>query len=90
MDIFDWEELVAEMLGVTDEQREDDYFLPEAFYTEFDIEFEDAFVLAQELIKHTSPVQAGLSGRNYHAFISRADPVMLMKLEVAKKEVIND
>jgi len=32
MDMFDFEELMAEILGVTDEQREDDDFLLDEFY----------------------------------------------------------
>jgi len=81
MDIFDFEELTAEMLGVTDEQREDDDFLPNKFYCEFDIDFETAFEFAQALLLHTVPVEAGLSGKKYHAFISRQHPAMLMKRE---------
>ena len=83
MDIFDWEELTAEMLNVTDEQMEDDDYLAQKFYTEFGIEFDAAFSLARKLILHTTPITAGLSGKNYHAFVSRTKPVMLMKIEVA-------
>ena len=86
MDIFDWEELTAEMLNVTDEQREDDDYLPYRFYEEFNIEIDEGYMLAQELIKHTVPLEAGLSGKSYHAFVSRKAPVMLMKIEAAKKE----
>ena len=82
MDIFDWEELTAEMLNITDEQREDDDFLPNKFYEKFDIEFDLAFELAQHLILHTIPIEAGLSKNKYHAFISKKSPVMLMKVEV--------
>ena len=81
MDIFDWEELTAEMLNVTDEQREDDDFLPMKFYEKFGIEFDEGFSLARELIIHTTPVEAGLSGKKYCAFVSRKAPVMLMKIE---------
>ena len=79
MDIFDFEELVAEMLNITDEQREDDDFLPEKFYQEFNIELDDGFVLAKSLLLHTPIVRAGISGDTYHAFISSVEPVMLMK-----------
>lgn len=79
MDIFDWEELTAEMLNVTDEQREDDDYLQQVFYDKFGIEFDIAFELAQKLILHTVPVEAGLTKNKYHAFVSRIAPVMLMK-----------
>ena len=81
MDIFDFEELTAEMLGVTDEQREDDDYLPQKFYDKYGIEFETAFEFAQHLLPHTIPVKAGISGKKYHAFVSANSPVMLMKLE---------
>lgn len=83
MDFFDWEELAAEMLKVTDEQREDDDFLPQKFYDKFGIEFDTAFELAQQLILHTVPIEAGLSKKKYHAFVSRTAPFMLMKTEAA-------
>ena len=82
MDIFDFEELTSEMLNVTDEQREDDDFLPNKFYEKFDIDFELAYEFAQALLLHTIPVQAGLSKKQFHAFVSRKSPVMLMKTEV--------
>jgi len=81
MDIFDWEELTAEMLGVTDEEREDCDYLPQKFYDKFGIEFDAGFELARKLILHTVPVVAGLSESHYHAFVSRNAPVMLMKVE---------
>jgi len=81
MDIFDWEELTAEMLNVTDDERENDDFLPRKFYDKFGIEFDLGFELAQNLILHTVPLEAGLSKNKYHAFVSRRHPVMLMKLE---------
>jgi len=81
MDIFDWEELTAEMLNVTDEDREDDDYLPQKFYDKFGIEFDTGFELAQELILHTVPIVAGLSESHYHAFVSRKAPAMLMKVE---------
>ena len=81
MDIFDWEELTAEMLRVTDEEREDDDYLPQKFYDKFEIEFDAGFELAQHLILHTVPIVAGLSESRYHAFVSRKAPVMLMKAE---------
>lgn len=82
MDIFDFEELTAEMLGVTDEQREDDDFLPQAFLDKFEIDFELAYEFSKRLLLHTVPVKAGLSEKTFHAFVSRKDPVMLMKSEV--------
>ena len=85
MDIFDFEELVAEMLSITDAQREEDEHLPDRFYEVFSIQLEDAYVLAQRLLLHTVPVEAGLSGAAYHAFVSRTEPFMLMKQLATKK-----
>ena len=85
MDIFDFEELTAEMLNVTDEQREDDDYLQQKFYDEFMIEFDLAYELTKALIGHTIPVKAGLSHKMWHAFVSKKAPIMLMKIE-AKQE----
>jgi len=84
MDMFDFEELIAEMLNISDEQREDDAVLEQMFYEKFDIDMEYGFELARKLLEHTPQVTAGLSGTNYHAFISKKAPVMLMKIEAAK------
>ena len=85
MDIFDFEELTAEMLGVTDEKREDDNYLPDLFVDKYGMDFEDGFAFARDLLEHTIPVKAGLSEKNYHAFVSKTAPVMLMKLEAKTK-----
>jgi hypothetical protein len=84
MDTFDFEELVAEMLDISDEQREDDSVMEDKFYETFGIEMEQGFDFARKLIAHTPKVQAGLSGKEYHAFVSRKSPCMLMKIEASK------
>lgn len=84
MDMFDFEDLIAEMLNVSDEQRDDDSFLEQAFYDKFDIEMELGFKLARKLLEYTPQVTAGLSGTQYHAFVSKKSPVMLMKIEAEK------
>ena len=81
MDIFDFEELAAEILDVTDEQREDDDFLPTEFYKKFGIDFDTAYVFAQSLLPHTQIVNSGLQGKQYHAFLSKNGPFTLMKSE---------
>ena len=83
MDEFDFEELVADMLGIKDEQREDDSFISHEFYERFDIDMEQGYKLAKALLAHTPKVQAGLSGKHYHAFVSKTEPVMLMRVEAA-------
>ena len=82
MDMFEFEELMAEMLGVTDEQREDDDVLPDEYYKKYDIEFEAAYNLTKDLLMHTPILQAGLSKKHYHAFVRRESSCMLMKIEV--------
>ena len=86
MDIFDFEELMAEMLGVTDEQREEDDYLPDRFAEKYSMEFEDGFSFARDLLEHTVPLEAGLSKKHYHAFVSKKAPFMLMKIEAAKAD----
>ncbi len=81
MDMFDFEELVADMFDVSDEQREDDSFLEEKFYEAFGIELEQGYELSKKLLLHTPKVAAGLTGKTYHAFVSKNEPIMLMKTE---------
>ncbi|MCX9579834.1 hypothetical protein [Vibrio cholerae] len=81
MNEFDFEELVADMLGVRDEHREDDSYLENLFYEKFDMDMEQGYKLAKALLHHTPIVQAGLSGKAYHAFVSKTQPVMLMRIE---------
>jgi len=81
MDTFDFEDLAAEMLNVTDEQRVGNDYLQMKFYEKYDIELDIAYELVKDLIGHTIPVKAGLSKKMFHAFVSKNEPVMLMKLE---------
>lgn len=52
MGIFEFEDLAAEMIGITDEQREDDDFLCDEFYKKFGIDFDTAFEFAKALISN--------------------------------------
>ncbi len=81
MNVFDFEELVADMLGVRDEHREDDTYMENLFIEKFGMDMEQGFVLARALLQHTPTVRAGISGKYYHAFVSKRDPVILMKVE---------
>lgn len=81
MSTFDFEELVAEMLNLTDEQREDYSAVEDALYEKFGIDMEQGYEFTKALLPHTPKVEAGLSGKTYHAFVSKDMPVMLMKME---------
>jgi len=83
MNNFDFEELIADMFGITDDQLlcEDDDFISSKLYEEFDIDFDNAFKFARRLLEHVVPIEAGLSCKKYHAFVSKNRPIMLMKLE---------
>jgi len=85
IDILDFEELAAEILGITDDQREDEDYLPEKFYEKFGIDFDSAYEFAKALLPHTVPIKAGLTENLYHAFVSRGQPFMLMKLPAEQK-----
>ena len=81
MDMFDFEELVSDMLDITDDQREDDSFLELKFYEEFGIELEQGLKLAERLLPHTPIVRGGLVKKPYHAFVSKSRQFMIMKIE---------
>lgn len=79
---FDFEELMADMLGVSDELREvEPDAVPDAVFAKFGLEMEEAYTFAMALLKRTPQAQAGLSGKKYHAFVDKTDSVMLMKIE---------
>jgi hypothetical protein len=88
MDILDFEELISDMLDVTDEQREDDGFLQDEFYKKFNIEFDAAYEFTKGLLLHTVPVQAGLSKKYHHTFVSKDRPIILMKVQA--DEIFNE
>ena len=90
MDEFEFEELMAEVLDVSDALREDDNYLEDKFGERFGISMEAGFELAKALLPHTVPVEAGISGTVYHAFVSRKGPWMLMKVEATRKGVEQD
>ena len=77
--IFDFEELMADMLNISDATREDDNAVIDAFETQFDLDYHEAHLFAKALLDHVVPIEAGFSGNTYHAFISKKRPVMLMK-----------
>lgn len=80
MDTFSFEELIADMLDITDQQREDDFFIEQAFWNEFGIDLSAGFKLAKRLLMHTPTVKVRLSGNIYHAFVSKTHPVILAKV----------
>jgi hypothetical protein len=81
MDIIDFEELMAEILNITDEERGDESFILQRFYDSYGIEFNAGFELAKILLRHTIPIEVGVSKKVWHTFVSRKNPVMLMKIE---------
>lgn len=86
MDIGDFEELVADMFGVSDEEVDaNGDILEQKFQEEFDITMEEGFKLAARLIKHTPTVTAGLSGEQFNAFISKDKSIMLMKVKTKQQ-----
>ena len=90
MDEFEFEELMAEVLDVSDAMREDVSYLEDMFGERFGISMEAGFELAKALLPHTVPVEAGISGTVCHAFVSRKGPWMLMKVEATRKGVEQD
>ena len=82
LDIFDFEELVADMLDITDEQREEYGYLEDKFYQKFELDFDSTYNFMCYLMPHTPVVVAGLSKGKYHALLNKKQEFMLMKLKV--------
>ena len=80
-DIFDFEELMSDILGVTDEQREDDDFIRDAFAEKFEFEFEQGYELVLHLISKTPVWEGALTKKQYQGFVDPKKGVVLMKQE---------
>lgn len=81
MDMFDFEELVADMLSITDDQREDDCYLEDRFYEKFDIDLERAYEFVRHLMPHIPIIKTGLTKTNVHAFLDKDQRFIIMKIE---------
>ena len=81
-DIFDFEELIADMLNIRDEDREDDALVETRFCETFGIEMDVGYEFALRLLPHTIPYESPLFKQRYHAFVSKSEPVALMKVRV--------
>lgn len=82
MDYFDFEELVADMLDISDEQiNNEEDCLERMFYERYNLEMEHVYEFVKTLIYHTPIVEAGITRNKYHAFVSKKLPIMLMKVE---------
>lgn len=83
--MFEFEELIADMLDISDEERnKDESIVEERFVEKFGIDFCDAKQFADALLRHTAPVKAGLSGEMFHAFVGKTQPVMLMRCKAVQ------
>lgn len=81
MDIFDFEELMSDILDISDEQREDDDYLEGKFYERYGMDLETGYALARDLITRTPVVESPLSSKKYHAFVDKEQRFTLMKVE---------
>lgn len=78
----DFIELLADVFGVHDDSRDpDESYIETLLYEKFDMDLEQAYNFAKALLEHTPKVEAGLTGKTYHAFVAKTEPVMLMKIE---------
>ena len=87
MDMFDFEELVADMLSITDDQRdEDDCYLEDRFYEKFDIDLERAYEFVRHLMPHIPITTTALTKKNIHAFLDKDQRFTLMKIEAKEQQ----
>jgi|TARA_S200002703_G_scaffold160084_1_gene176779 hypothetical protein len=78
--LFDFEELIADMLGISDDDRNDDEsIVEERFFDKFNIEFVDGYEFACQLMKRTPAVSSVLSGELVQGFANKNGDVLLMK-----------
>ena len=78
-DIFDFEELMSDVLGITDEQRDDDDFIRDAFAEKFGFEFEQGYELVLHLINKTPVWESALTKKQCQGFVDPKKGIVLMK-----------
>jgi len=83
MEDFDFEELISDMLGITDEQRNDGDCVVNAFHKRFGIDYDAAYIFVKALLPHAPIVQAGVNKELFHAFVAKDEPIMLMKMKAS-------
>ena len=74
MNMLELEELGLAVLQLDESQADD---LDELMFEKFEVSFGQFCSIAHVLLDFTPLVQAGLSGKTYHAFVS--DGVMIIK-----------
>ena len=78
--LFDFEELVADMLDISEDDRnEDESIVEEKFFDKFNIEFVDGYEFTCQLMKRTPAFRSTLSGELIQGFANKNGDVLLMK-----------
>lgn len=80
----DVQELACAILNLNyddlvNEGRENE--IEKALYEKYEIDMEQFYKIVGALLPFTPIVQAGLSGKKYHAFVNEKESLMIVKLE---------
>jgi len=86
---FEVQELAGHMLGKSEDEveemlNEDDGTLDELLLEKYNVEFEQFYIIVNDLIKFTPIVQLGLTGSRFHAFV--LGNMAIAKLNVEEKK----
>ena len=86
---FEVQELAGHMLGKSEDEVEemltrDDGTLDELLFEKYGVEFEQFYIIVNDLIKFTPIVQLGLTGSRFHAFV--LGNMAIAKLNVEEKK----
>ena len=89
MNYFDVQELACVVLDLdydtlVDEGRESE--IDEALYEKFEISMDQFYDIVKALLPLTQPVQGGLSGTLYNAFVKHDENRMIVKQEFKEAE----
>ena len=81
---FDYEELISDMLDISDEQREEDpEIVSRSFAAKFGIDMEEAIPFTEELLNHVPIIHAGFNcDKRFKAFVAKDRPIMLFKKQI--------
>lgn len=78
LDEFEFEELVADMLDISDQDREDDSYVDNAFFDKYEMDFHCAMLFVSDLMRHIPPI----GKTQVHALVDKHHKFILIKREV--------
>lgn len=86
MDILDTEELIAKVMGLTDEQMNDDPDYDQLIYDKFGVDVDQFSAIAQALMNFTMAIESPLTKKKYQGFVDVSEQCFICKQEYKEEK----